>query len=94
MAAILAYTEAKVCVNPTDSKAAMPAVSKYLDSIIMLIRSGRWSKDRLAKSWIHLYKVAHASVRGYGLLLGDFILNKMKRDCRARCLNVATQMTL
>ena len=90
--------EAKVCANPPVSKAvksprAGNSNRNRILVIIVLVNThyGPVVQGHTRKSWDPLYKVACASVRGHGFLLGFHFRNKMKLDCHARCLKRITR---
>ena len=88
--------EAKVCVNPPVSKAVKSPRAGNSNRILVIIvlvntHYGPVVQGHTRKSWDPLYKVACASMRGHGFLLGFHFRNKMKLDCHARCLKRITR---
>ena len=88
--------EAKVCVNPPVSKAVKSPRAGNSNRILVIIvlvntHYGPVVQGHTRKSWDPLYKVACASMRGHGFLLGFHFRNKMKRDCHARYLKRITR---
>ena len=83
-------------IDPPVSKAVKSPRAGNSNRILVIIvlvntHYGPVVQGHTRKSWDPLYKVACASVRGHGFLLGFHFRNKMKRDCHARCLKRITR---